>query len=56
MKLSSFITGLAVGAVAALFVSKKLNECDCDDDCDIDSKDESSDEKSSDDDSTPENI
>ncbi|PWJ62284.1 MULTISPECIES: hypothetical protein [unclassified Fibrobacter] len=56
MKLSSFITGLAVGAVAALFVSKKLNECDCDDDCDIDSQDESSEEKSSEDESVPENI
>lgn len=56
MKLSSFITGLAVGAVAALFVSKKLNECDCDDDCDIDSKDETSEEKSAEDDSIPENL
>lgn len=45
MKLTSFITGLAVGAVAALFVSKKLNECDCDDDCDNDAQDETSTEK-----------
>lgn len=45
MKFSSFITGLAVGAVAALFVSKKLNECDCDDDCDLDSQDETSTEE-----------
>ncbi|SHK85260.1 hypothetical protein [Fibrobacter sp. UWEL] len=56
MKLSSFITGLAVGAVAALFVSKKLNECDCDDDCECDSQENASEEKSSDDDSIPENI
>lgn len=40
MKFSSFLAGLAVGAVAAIVVSKKLNACDCDDECDCDSQDE----------------
>ncbi|MCQ2098034.1 MAG: hypothetical protein MJY87_08870 [Fibrobacter sp.] len=33
MKISSFLAGLAVGAIAAVVVSKKLNSCDCDEDC-----------------------
>ena len=34
MRIFSFLAGLAVGAVAAVAVSKKLNDCGCDCDCD----------------------